>query len=32
LLALGWHFLDPAIRERHDVERLGLNVIGVIPR
>jgi capsular polysaccharide biosynthesis protein len=31
LLALVAYTLDPAIRERRDIERMGLNVIGEIP-
>lgn len=30
-LALGWHYFDPTIRQRRDVERLGLRVVGEIP-
>ncbi|MCS6848336.1 MAG: hypothetical protein RMN52_11565 [Anaerolineae bacterium] len=30
-LVLLWHHFDPVIRERHEIERMGLNVIGEIP-
>lgn len=30
-LALVWHALDPAIRERHELERMGFSVVGEIP-
>jgi capsular polysaccharide biosynthesis protein len=30
-LALAWHALDPAVRERRELERIGLNVIAEIP-
>lgn len=31
-LALGAHYLDPFVRDREEVERLGLRVIALIPR
>lgn len=30
-LALGWHFIDPAIRGRSELERMGLKVVAEIP-
>jgi capsular polysaccharide biosynthesis protein len=30
-LALAWHFLDPAVRERRELERMGLNIVAEIP-
>jgi capsular polysaccharide biosynthesis protein len=30
-LAVGWHFLDPAVRGRSELERMGLNVVAEIP-
>jgi capsular polysaccharide biosynthesis protein len=30
-LALGWHFIDPAIRGRNELERMGLKVVAEIP-
>jgi capsular polysaccharide biosynthesis protein len=30
-LALGWHFLDPAVRGRSELERMGLKVVAEIP-
>lgn len=30
-LAFAWHYLDPSIRERREIERMGLKVIGEIP-
>lgn len=30
-LALGWHFLDPAVRARSELERMGLKVVAEIP-
>jgi capsular polysaccharide biosynthesis protein len=32
MLALVWNYLDPAIRERREIERLGLNIVAEIPR
>jgi urease accessory protein UreF len=32
LLAFGAHYLDPHLRTRSDAERLGLTVLGQIPR
>lgn len=31
-LAFAWHYFDPTIRERQEIERIGLNVIGEIPK
>jgi capsular polysaccharide biosynthesis protein len=30
-LALAWHFFDPAVRERRELERMGLNIVAEIP-
>lgn len=30
-LALGWHFIDPAIRGRNELERMGVKVVAEIP-
>jgi capsular polysaccharide biosynthesis protein len=31
LLALLWNYFDPAVQERRDVERMGLNIVAEIP-
>jgi capsular polysaccharide biosynthesis protein len=31
-LALAYHYLDPSVREAHELEEMGLEVVGRIPR